>query len=329
MSLAASGMAAYGACLIRAAAWGARAAPTCSLAALVQNSNPALLDVNINNLIICLACDGSAGGGLSSLSPSSRDAVVDPIAELLSQLSGVRRGGQPGTPSQLQQLQMQLQLERQQATAARQQLERLPRRPPTSSANNAGGASTAPAAPSAPAAVPAAHHADAADSQFLLAGFLGAGTPTPPAEAESRAALLRGLLLASLGKPTPAPAPRPPPPLAPRMPVSAPASTPAPNPASVPAPAPVPVPVPAPAPAPAHPLPRSKPPPRTKEARARPRDTSPRVGRSGAGPSTAPARRSAASALPLLVFLFSAERAAQSGSLAEDTSSEVPFVNVF
>lgn len=59
----------------------------------------------------------STGGGISSLSPSSRDAVVDPIAELLSQLSGVRRGaGQPGTPSQLQQLQMQLQLERQQAT---------------------------------------------------------------------------------------------------------------------------------------------------------------------------------------------------------------------
>ncbi|CAD0204802.1 unnamed protein product [Chrysodeixis includens] len=59
----------------------------------------------------------STGGGISSLSPSSRDAVVDPIAELLSQLSGVRRGaGQPGTPSQLQQLQMQLQLERQHAT---------------------------------------------------------------------------------------------------------------------------------------------------------------------------------------------------------------------
>ncbi|XP_068619711.1 E3 ubiquitin-protein ligase Kcmf1 isoform X3 [Battus philenor] len=59
----------------------------------------------------------STSGGISSLSPSSRDAVVDPIAELLSQLSGVRRGaGQPGTPSQLQQLQMQLQLERQQAT---------------------------------------------------------------------------------------------------------------------------------------------------------------------------------------------------------------------
>ncbi|XP_050433743.1 E3 ubiquitin-protein ligase KCMF1-like isoform X2 [Adelges cooleyi] len=67
----------------------------------------------------------------------------DPIAELLSQLSGVRRAQSNSVPgssgsssqgghsannvsSQLQQLQMQLQLERQQA--ARQQLERLPRR---------------------------------------------------------------------------------------------------------------------------------------------------------------------------------------------------------
>ncbi|XP_015602981.1 E3 ubiquitin-protein ligase KCMF1 isoform X2 [Cephus cinctus] len=71
----------------------------------------------------------SSSGGLS---PSSREGI-DPIAELLSQLSGVRRtGGGTGqvssAPSQLQQLQMQLQLERQQVRAARQQLERLPRR---------------------------------------------------------------------------------------------------------------------------------------------------------------------------------------------------------
>ncbi|XP_046417696.1 E3 ubiquitin-protein ligase KCMF1-like [Neodiprion virginianus] len=69
-----------------------------------------------------------------ALSPSSREGI-DPITELLSQLSGVRRTG-AGTgqgssaPSQLQQLQMQLQLERQQVRAARQQLERLPRRQP-------------------------------------------------------------------------------------------------------------------------------------------------------------------------------------------------------
>ncbi|XP_043495636.1 E3 ubiquitin-protein ligase KCMF1-like isoform X1 [Polistes fuscatus] len=71
----------------------------------------------------------SSSGGLS---PSSREGI-DPIAELLSQLSGVRRTGSgtgqsSSAPSQLQQLQMQLQLERQQVRAARQQLERLPRR---------------------------------------------------------------------------------------------------------------------------------------------------------------------------------------------------------
>lgn len=66
--------------------------------------------------------------GLASLSPNSRDSM-DPIAELLSQLSTVRRSNlaQPNT-SQLQQLQMQLQMERQQAQVARQQLERIPRR---------------------------------------------------------------------------------------------------------------------------------------------------------------------------------------------------------
>ncbi|KAG7190348.1 hypothetical protein KM043_006461 [Ampulex compressa] len=71
----------------------------------------------------------SSSGGLS---PSSRESI-DPIAELLTQLSGVRRSGggtgqSSSAPSQLQQLQMQLQLERQQVRAARQQLERLPRR---------------------------------------------------------------------------------------------------------------------------------------------------------------------------------------------------------
>ncbi|KAG7309205.1 hypothetical protein JYU34_005131 [Plutella xylostella] len=166
----------------------------------------------------------SGGGGLSSLSPSSRDAVVDPIAELLSQLSGVRRGQPgPGTPSQLQQLQMQLQLERQQATAARQQLERLPRRP---AAASSAAPPAQPAAPAPPAPAP--------DSAYLLHTLLGTEEPLVAGEAESRAALLRGLMLASLGKPAP-PRPAPPP--------------------ARPAP-------PAPAPAP----PRAKPPPRTKEA---------------------------------------------------------------
>jgi len=69
---------------------------------------------------------------LSTLSPSSRE-TVDPIAELLSQLSGVRRAA-GSSSSQLHQLQMELQLQRQQAQAQRQTLDRLARRPPTSSA---------------------------------------------------------------------------------------------------------------------------------------------------------------------------------------------------
>ncbi|XP_066248641.1 E3 ubiquitin-protein ligase KCMF1-like isoform X1 [Euwallacea similis] len=72
-----------------------------------------------------------SSSGFSSLSPSGRE-TVDPIAELLSQLSGVRRSTSTtsnSSPTQLQQLQMQLQLERQQVNAARQNLERFPRRP--------------------------------------------------------------------------------------------------------------------------------------------------------------------------------------------------------
>ncbi|XP_050314557.1 E3 ubiquitin-protein ligase KCMF1-like [Anthonomus grandis grandis] len=79
-----------------------------------------------------------SSSGLSTSSPSARlEAArleaVDPIAELLSQLSGVRRSTSTSsnTPAatQLQQLQMQLQLERQQVNAARQNMERFPRRP--------------------------------------------------------------------------------------------------------------------------------------------------------------------------------------------------------
>ncbi|CAH2054539.1 unnamed protein product, partial [Iphiclides podalirius] len=186
----------------------------------------------------------STSGGISSLSPSSRDAVVDPIAELLSQLSGVRRGaGQPGTPSQLQQLQMQLQLERQQATAARQQLERLPRRAAASSS----GAAAPPPAPQPAAPQP---QPDTPDSNFLLSGFLGATSSASSEEAESRAALLRGLMLASLGRAPPAPPPALPPQPAPPSRPSQP-----PQPIAPPAAQP---------PQPAQPLPRTKPQPRTK-----------------------------------------------------------------
>ncbi|XP_078033630.1 E3 ubiquitin-protein ligase KCMF1 [Augochlora pura] len=79
------------------------------------------------------------------LSPSSRDGI-DPITELLSQLSGGRRGlgtGQsPSTPSQLQHLQMQLQMERQQFRTTRQQLERLPRRQPQAIGSVSGAGTT-------------------------------------------------------------------------------------------------------------------------------------------------------------------------------------------
>ncbi|KAK3928769.1 E3 ubiquitin-protein ligase KCMF1 [Frankliniella fusca] len=98
-------------------------------------------------------------GGLSSISPSTRD-TADPIAELLSQLSGVRRStastsAQSSTPSQLQQLQIQLQLERQQVRAARQQLERLPRRQAQASTSNAASSTTGPPTASAAAVVSA------------------------------------------------------------------------------------------------------------------------------------------------------------------------------
>lgn len=57
----------------------------------------------------------SSSSGICTLSPSAgaRESV-DPIAELLSQLSGVRRSGGTHSSQQLQQLQMQIQMERQQ-----------------------------------------------------------------------------------------------------------------------------------------------------------------------------------------------------------------------
>jgi E3 ubiquitin-protein ligase KCMF1 len=67
----------------------------------------------------------ASGGGLSALSPSGREPV-DPIAELLQQLSGGRRGAPQ--QSQLQQLQMQIQLERQQVSVSFKIIP-LPRRP--------------------------------------------------------------------------------------------------------------------------------------------------------------------------------------------------------
>ncbi|KAI0209712.1 E3 ubiquitin-protein ligase KCMF1 [Lamellibrachia satsuma] len=74
-----------------------------------------------------------AGNALSGLSSSSRE-TMDPIAELLSQLSSVRSraAAAQSVSSQLQQLEMQLQ-------STRQQLERLPRRQADSSKTAASG----------------------------------------------------------------------------------------------------------------------------------------------------------------------------------------------
>lgn len=117
----------------------------------------------------------SSSGGIASLSPSNRDSM-DPIAELLSQLSGVRRSAtasQSSTTTPFQQLQMQLQLERQQistdllngqAQVTRQQLDRLPRRQ-TQNPNPQSVASTS--AASQPSVV-LETAAGAPNSQFLL-----------------------------------------------------------------------------------------------------------------------------------------------------------------
>ena len=74
---------------------------------------------------------------------------MDPIAELLSQLSGVRRVA-GSSSSQLQQLQMELQLQRQQAQAQRQTLDRLARRPPAASSSASPAVQPAPGQPGQP-----------------------------------------------------------------------------------------------------------------------------------------------------------------------------------
>lgn len=94
---------------------------------LYKSRNNFFLNIWINFDILIFALGSSS---LSTISPSTREAV-DPIAELLSQLSGVRRA-QGSTSSSLQQLQMELQL-RQQAPGHRQTLDRLARRAPGAS----------------------------------------------------------------------------------------------------------------------------------------------------------------------------------------------------
>ncbi|KAL8564372.1 hypothetical protein ACOMHN_057394 [Nucella lapillus] len=115
---------------------------------------------------------GSASSTLTGLSPSGRDNM-DPIAELLSQLSSVRnRAAAQSVSSQLQQLEMQLQSTRFLSLSGRQQLERIPRRQMEaggkvtgSAANNANTMVTNPEA----AALACAHSPSQPESQFLLA----------------------------------------------------------------------------------------------------------------------------------------------------------------
>jgi len=116
---------------------------------------------------------GTASGGpstLSTLSPSARE-TVDPIAELLSQLSGVRRAA-GSSSSQLHQLQMELQLQRQQAQAQRQTLDRLARRPPASAAATAAAPSVQPnPAPAQPKSGAEGSSSGSPSCGFLLSGL--------------------------------------------------------------------------------------------------------------------------------------------------------------
>lgn len=143
----------------------------------------------------------SAAGGsaLSTLSPSTRE-TVDPIAELLSQLSGVRRAA-GSSSSQLHQLQMELQLQRQQAQAQRQTLDRLARRPPATSApaqvqpQGAAGASVATAAKQLEQ--PSGAHSQ---SNFLLDELSSedGSEPPSPGGGEARDLFIGELLLGAL-----------------------------------------------------------------------------------------------------------------------------------
>lgn len=160
---------------------------------------------------------GSGLGSLSTLSPSARDAV-DPIAELLSQLSGVRRVA-GSSSSQLQQLQMELQLQRQQqAQAQRQTLDRLTRRPPAPSSGSGSGSASAsgqaqPVAPSVGARQAGAGHGEGAHRQagereagpsgcgYLLSGLSpddADHTSSQDQDVRKQEMFLTGLLLGAL-----------------------------------------------------------------------------------------------------------------------------------
>lgn len=136
---------------------------------------------------------------LSTLSPSTRESV-DPIAELLSQLSGVRRAA-GSSSSQLHQLQMELQLQRQQAQAQRQTLDRLARRPPASQAPAQVQAAQSSVTVTASSGATAAKAAEPVQScsHFLLDELSSEDGSQPPSpRAEDRKVFLGELLLGAL-----------------------------------------------------------------------------------------------------------------------------------
>ncbi|XP_055891350.1 E3 ubiquitin-protein ligase KCMF1-like isoform X1 [Biomphalaria glabrata] len=142
---------------------------------------------------------GSGASTLTGLSPSSRENM-DPIAELLSQLSSVRSraAAAQSVSTQLQQLEMQLQSTR---SVTKQQLERLPRRqtePSKPPASN----STVPSLPE-PTTAPTTANTKI-DSQFLLGKLCSEstgsdnGSTTGEGDTGQRNVFVQELLLATL-----------------------------------------------------------------------------------------------------------------------------------
>ncbi|XP_013403674.1 E3 ubiquitin-protein ligase KCMF1 isoform X2 [Lingula anatina] len=138
---------------------------------------------------------GSSSGSLTGMTPSGREAM-DPIAELLSQLSSVRSraAAAQSVSSQLQQLEMQLQ-------TTRQQLERLPNRRPADSLASR----TQSGALNANIDLPSASSATSANanSQFLLARCQEAPLSeleqqTAESERADRSLFVQELLLSTL-----------------------------------------------------------------------------------------------------------------------------------
>ncbi|KAL3863517.1 hypothetical protein ACJMK2_005271 [Sinanodonta woodiana] len=145
----------------------------------------------------------SGGASLTGLSPSGRESM-DPIAELLSQLSSVRSraAAAQSVSSQLQQLEMQLQ-------STRQQLERIPRRPetakapsgvPVSSSNQAELSTTG--ASSGAAGGSSSSSSNTSNSQFLLSRCMDSVISGMDSEAQqeraSRSMFVQEVLLSTL-----------------------------------------------------------------------------------------------------------------------------------